>query len=42
MEIDEACTNPIVTTLTIMEGCLNEKSRFATSLETLLLFKFMS
>jgi hypothetical protein len=39
MEVDEAYTNPIVTTLSGMEGCLNEKSTFATSLETLLLLQ---
>jgi len=36
MEIDEVYTNPTVTTLIVMEGCSNEKSTFATSLETLL------
>jgi hypothetical protein len=39
MEIDEACTNPTMTTLIVMEGCLNEKYPFATSLETLLLLQ---
>ncbi len=39
MEINEAYTNPTVTTIIVMEGCLNEKSTFATSLETFLLLK---
>jgi len=38
MEIDETYVNPTMTTLTIMEGCLNEKSTHVTSLETFLPF----
>jgi len=41
MEIDEADTNPTVTTLIVMEGCLNEKSTFATSLETILFLQVL-
>jgi hypothetical protein len=33
MEINETCIDPTMTTLTVMEGCLNEKSTHATSLE---------
>jgi hypothetical protein len=39
VEIDEVYTNPTVATLIVMEGCSNEKSTFATSLETLLLLQ---
>jgi len=36
MEIDETCIDPTMRTLTIIKGCLNEKSTSTTSLETFL------
>jgi len=38
IEIDETYINPTMITLTVMEGCLNEKSTPTPSLETFLPF----